>query len=160
MSDDFNKDLAKAVAEETAGKVYNDLAHPTAKATGQIISFIPRTIKLWLGKWEKWILNGEYAIKETEKLLAEKLKEIPEEKIIEPEPYIAVPAIQQLSYSLDSEELRGLYANLLASAMDKDFYGRIHPAFLLTLLSNLRLMEQSCCVIYCTKKHYLHLKSD
>ena len=29
-------------------------------------------IKVWLGKWEKWILNGEYAIRETEKLLEEK----------------------------------------------------------------------------------------
>lgn len=129
MSNDINQDVAKELVAQTAGKTYDDVAHPTAHATGQIISFIPRTIKVWLGKWEKWILNGEYAIKETELLLAEKLKHIPEEKIVEPEPYVAVPALQQLSYSLDSEELRELYANLLASSMNIDKKGEVHPAF-------------------------------
>ena len=129
MSNDINQDVAKELVAQTAGKTYDDIAHPTAHATGQIISFIPRTIKVWLGKWEKWILNGEYAIKETEILLAEKLKHVPEEKIVEPEPYVAVPALQQLSYSLDSEELRELYANLLASSMNADTKGDVHPAF-------------------------------
>ena len=129
MSNDINQDVAKELVAQTAGKTYDDIAHPTAHATGQIISFIPRTIKVWLGKWEKWILNGEYAIKETELLLAEKLKRIPEEKIVEPEPYVAIPAIQQLSYSLDSEELRELYANLLSSSMNADRKGDVHPAF-------------------------------
>jgi len=129
MSNDINQDIAKELVAQTAGKTYDDLAHPTAHATGQIVGFIPRTVKVWLSKWEKWILNGEYAIKETEVLLAEKLKHIPEEKIVEPEPYVAVPAIQQLSYSLDSEELRELYANLLASSMNVDKKSDVHPAF-------------------------------
>ena len=129
MSNDLNQDVAKELIAQTAGKTYDDIAHPTAHATGQIVSFIPRTVKVWLGKWEKWILNGEYAIKETEKLLEEKLKHIPEDKIVEPEPYVAVPAIQQLSYSLDSEELRELYANLLASSMNADKKSDVHPAF-------------------------------
>ena len=70
MSNDINQDIAKELVAQTAGKAYDDVAHPTAHATGQIISFIPRTIKLWLGKWEKWILNGEYSIKETELLFS------------------------------------------------------------------------------------------
>lgn len=129
MSNDTDQDAAKELVAQTAGKVYDDLAHPTVEATGQIISFVPRTIRVVLGKWEKWILNGEYAIKETEKLLADKLKNIPEDKIVEPEPYVAVPALQQLSYSLDSEELRDLYANLLASSMNADEKSKVHPAF-------------------------------
>lgn len=129
MSNDINQEVAKELVAQTAGKAYEDVAHPTAHATGQIISFIPRTIKVWLGKWEKWILNGEHSIKETELLLAEKLKHIPEEKIAEPEPYVAVPALQQLSYSFDSEELRELYANLLASSMNTDTKYDVHPAF-------------------------------
>lgn len=129
MSNDLNQDAAKELVAQTAGKTYDDIAHPTAHAIGQIVSFIPRTVKVWLGKWEKWILNGEYAIKETEKLLEEKLKHISEDKIVEPEPYVAVPAIQQLSYSLDSKELRELYANLLASSMNADKKSEVHPAF-------------------------------
>lgn len=129
MSDELNKEIAKELISQTAGKSYDDVAHPTAEATGQLVSFIPRTIKVWLGRWEKWILNGEYAIKETEKLLEKKLENISPEKIVEPEPYVAIPAIQQLSYSLDSEELREMYANLLASSMNKDTKVSVHPSY-------------------------------
>ncbi len=129
MSDELNKEIAKELISQTAGKTYDDVAHPTAEATGQLVSFIPRTIKVWLGRWEKWILNGEYAIKETEKLLEKKLENVSPEKIVEPEPYVAIPAIQQLSYSLDSEELREIYANLLASSMNIDTKVSVHPAY-------------------------------
>lgn len=129
MNNEINQELAKELVAQTAGKTYDDVAHPTAHAVGQIISFVPRTIKVWLGKWEKWILNGEYAIKETEKLLAEKLKGIPEDKIVEPEPYVAVPAIQQLSYSIDNPDLREMYANLLAASMNTDTKWNVHPSF-------------------------------
>ena len=125
-------DTKDKLIEQASGvleKTYEDVVHPSAKSIGNTLSLVPRTVGVWLGKWEKWILNGEYAIKETEVLLAEKLKHIPEDKIVEPEPYVAVPAIQQLSYSLDSEELRELYANLLASSMNADKKSDVHPAF-------------------------------
>ena len=130
MSDEKNA-ISEIIGEskEIIGKAYDDVAHPTAKSVGNTLSLIPRTIGVWLGKWEKWILNGEYAIKETEKLLAEKLKDIPEEKIVEPEPYVAVPAIQQLSYSIDNSDLREMYANLLAASMNSDMKWSVHPSF-------------------------------
>lgn len=129
MSEDIGNEIAKEFVSQTAGKTYDDVAHPAASATGQLVSFIPRTIKVWLGKWEKWIINGEYSIKETEKLLEKKLANIAEDKITEPEAYVAVPAIQQLSYSLDSKDLREMYANLLASSMNIDTKANVHPAF-------------------------------
>jgi hypothetical protein len=129
MSNEFGKELVKEVVTQTAGKTYDDVAHPAAKATGQLISFIPRTIQVWLGKWEKWIINGEYSIEETKKLLEKKLANVAEDKITEPESYVAVPAIQQLSYSLDSEDLREMYANLLASSMNIETKTSVHPAF-------------------------------
>ena len=129
MNSDINQDIAKELVAQTAGKTYDDVAHPSAHAVGQIVSFIPRTIRVWLCKWEKWILNGEYNLEATKQVLAEKLKNISEGKIIEPEPYVAVPALQQLSYSLDSEVLRELYANLLVSSMNIDTKEMVHPSF-------------------------------
>ena len=98
MSEEFDKEIAKSLVEQTAGKAYEDIAHPTVKTVGTVLSYLPRTIRVWFSKWEKWILNGEYAIEETAKLLKDKLDGIAPEKITEPEPYVAVPAIQQLSY--------------------------------------------------------------
>ena len=47
----------------------------------------------------------------------------------EPEPYVAIPAVQQLSYCYDSEELRELYANLLVSSMNVDTKHYVYPSF-------------------------------
>lgn len=66
---------------------------------------------------------------ETEKLLEQKLKNIDEEKIVSPESYVAVPAIQAISYSMNSDELRNLYANLLAKAMVTPTKDAVHPSF-------------------------------
>ena len=129
MSDEMGNEIAKELVSQTAGKAYDDVAHPAIEATGQLVSFIPRTIRVLLKNWEKWIVNGEYAIKETEKLLEKKLETISQENIVEPEPYVAIPAIQQLSYSLDSEELREMYANLLASSMNMDTKTNVHPSY-------------------------------
>ncbi len=129
MMNELEKELAKEAVSQTVGQAYTDIVHPAAKTTGEMINFVPRTIKVCLGKWEKWILNGENAIKETERLLASRLQNIPMDKIVEPEAYVAVPAIQQLSYSMDSESLRELYANLLASSMNVDTKWKVHPGF-------------------------------
>ena len=49
----MGKEIAKELVTQTAGSAYNDVAHPAAQATGQLVSFIPRTIRVWFGKWEK-----------------------------------------------------------------------------------------------------------
>ena len=111
------------------GKAYDDLIHPSAKSLGNTISLLPRTVGVWLSGWEKWIINGEESIRLTAQAVQEKASKIPEEKLVEPEPYVAVPAIQQLSYCYNSKELREMYANLLVSAMNRDIQHDVHPAF-------------------------------
>lgn len=129
MENDLTNDIAKELVSQTAGKVYDDIVAPSAKPIGTILSFIPRTIRLWLSNWEKWILNGERSMELTARAIKEKTANIPEEKLTEPEPYVAIPAIQQLSYSYDSEELRNMYANLLVSSMNIDTKPYVHPSF-------------------------------
>lgn len=130
MSED--KNLTGELVKQTKGvleKAYDDLAHPTAKSIGNTLSLIPRTVGVWLGKWEKWVINGEESIRLTTQAVAEGASKIPPEKLTEPEPYVVVPAIQQLSYCYDSEELRQLYANLLVSSMNSDTKWKVHPSF-------------------------------
>jgi len=116
-------------SKDVLGKAYDDLVHPTAKSVGNTVSLIPRTIGVWLGKWEKWIINGEESIRLTAEAVKEKAAKIPEEKLTEPEAYVAVPAIQQLSYCYDSAELREMYANLLVASMNSDTKYQVHPSF-------------------------------
>ena len=61
--------------------------------------------------------------------LEEKLKNIPPEQIEAPEAYIAVPALQNISYCMDNDELRDMYANLLANSMTSIVKNGVHPGF-------------------------------
>lgn len=120
------------VAEQAEGvltEVYKHGISPAVQPIGIMLSYLPRTIRLAFTKWEKWIVNGEESLRITGELLKVKLKDIPEEKICEPEPYVAIPAIQQLCYCQDSDELRNMYANLLASSMNVDTKWKVHPSF-------------------------------
>lgn len=122
----------KAIIEQSEGvmeEIYKDLVSPSVKPVGTMLSLLPRTIRLGLCKWEKWIINGEESLRLTAEALREKVARIPEAKQCEPEPYIAVPAIQQISYCYDSKELRELYANLLAASMNVDTKAAVHPSF-------------------------------
>lgn len=125
------EDLSKGVTKtfETVPELYHDAIQPAAQETGKIIARIPRAINAAFSGLDRWILNKEYNIEETKKLLAQKLDNIDPEKIVEPEPYVAVPAIQGISYAMNSDELRNLYANLLAKSMISDTKDTVHPSF-------------------------------
>lgn len=130
MSDGLNKFLeASGKTLETVPSIYTDVAQPAIKETGKSLSLVPRTINAMLVPLQQWIAKKEYNLAETEKLLAKKLENVGVEKIITPEPYVAVPAIQAISYSMDSEVLRNLYANLLAKSMNVDTKISVHPSF-------------------------------
>ena len=114
---------------ETVPDIYDDALKPATQESGKILALIPRTINAALVPLRQWIANKEYNLAETEKLLAKKLEHVDEDKIVTPESYVAVPAIQAISYSMNSEELRDLYANLLAKAMNADTKEAVHPSF-------------------------------
>lgn len=122
-------DFATEVVKEVAKDIYNDAGKPIVKPTGELIGIVPRTINAALTPLKKWILKREYSLEETRKLLEKKLQNVHPEDIQPPEPHIAVPAIQYISYCMDNEELRDMYANLLASSMNKVVKDDVHPGF-------------------------------
>lgn len=68
--DEAALDIAKVVTKE----VYADVGHPIAKPTGELVGLVPRAIRAALAPVEKWVLEREYNVAETKKLLEEKLK--------------------------------------------------------------------------------------
>lgn len=131
MTDGFNKP-AGAIGDtlKNASTLYQDALQPTIQEVGKLAARIPRAINAALSSLDKWILHKEYAIEETKALLEQKLENINPEKIVKPEAYVAVPALQAISYSMNSAELRNLYANLLAKAMNSDTKDMVHPSFI------------------------------
>lgn len=125
------EELAKGIGEavKTIPELYHDGMQPAVQETGKTLALIPKSINAALAGLQQWIAHREYNVEETKKLLAMKLKKVDADKIVPPEPYIAVPAIQALSYSMNSIDLRNMYANLLATSMNADKKWNVHPSF-------------------------------
>ena len=128
----MDNEIAKELTNQTSSvldRAYDDAVHPSAVSIGYTASLIPQTVGVLLGRWKVWVVNGERNIDLAINQVAEKLEGVPEERLCEPAPNVVVPAIQQLSYSFDSEELRKLYVNLLATSMDRERRDGAHPSF-------------------------------
>jgi hypothetical protein len=61
--------------------------------------------------------------------LSKRLKDVPDEKLSKPDPRIGVPTVEALRYSMDEEQIREMFANLLAADMNSDTKTSTHPAF-------------------------------
>ena len=122
-------DITTEVIKEVVKDVYADAGKPIAKPTGELIGILPRAIKAALLPIEKWVISREYNLAAIQKILETKLKNIPPDQIESPEPYIAIPALQYISYCMDNEGLRNMYANLLANSMNKVVKNGVHPSF-------------------------------
>ena len=127
--EDIFIECAKEASKSIAKDAYQDTGKPVLKPTGELLGLIPRTIKAVLLPLEKWVVGREYNLAETQKLLQQKLENIPPEQIVSPEAHIAVPAIRYISYCMDNDELRNMYANLLAKSMSSVMKNDVHPAF-------------------------------
>lgn len=68
------------------------------------------------------------ALAELEMLVEEKLNSVPKNCIVPPKPRIAVPTLQYASIT-EEQDVRELYANLLANSMNKVVKNGVHPGF-------------------------------
>ena len=121
--------IAAALPKEISIKMYDDLAHPSAKELGELVAILPRTGKEIINSFVG--LVQEYGKKNTA-LLAQsveaKMKSIPEGKLVRPSTNTIIPAVQANAYN-ESEKLREMYANLVAKSMNADFHDKVHPAY-------------------------------
>lgn len=117
------------IPDELKTEIYHDALKPAVSETGQVGGLLVRTLHNLMLPLEEWNLNKEYRRKELIQELNRKLEGKKEEELEPPEMYVALPAIQGFSYSMDNEVLRNLYANLLANAMLKKKKFAVHPAF-------------------------------
>lgn len=116
-------------ALKTVPDLYNDGLKPSVQETGKLLARIPKAINAALSPLDNWMANKEYDAELTKKLLGKKLENVNPEEIVSPASYVAIPALQALSYSMDSDELRNMYANLLAKSMNINEKDKVHPCF-------------------------------
>lgn len=127
--DEFSKEVGKNLADEATKllpQVYTDAFQPATKEIGSVLGRSTKALLsplrglLW--GWERieeMIING----------VEKRLEDIPEENRKTPDPQIAVPLMQAISYTAQNDTLREMYLNLLAKSMDTTQEKNVHPSY-------------------------------
>lgn len=104
----------------------NKLLNPTADALGKSIGGIAKTILYPFLKWNVFISNN---LDDFEKKITEKTNEIDVDSRDPSKIGLAMKAIEESKYQLDSKEMRELFSSLIASTLDKNKNANISPRF-------------------------------
>jgi len=124
-------------SKELSLEVYKDCAQPTVKVVGTTLGRLVNSLiapvrgLCWsFEKIEKCVFDG------LEKRLAGKK----EDELHTPDPRIAVPLLQSLTYSAQEDELRERYLDLLASSCEDSKINIAHPSFV-TILNEMNCLD-------------------
>jgi hypothetical protein len=133
--------------------VYQDTLQPAAKQIGQSLETVTKTVNIALAPIKALVWGYEKIEEFISIRVSEKLKNIPEENITTPPPQVAGPAVEALRFSGHDSNLRELYANLLATAMDKATIHQAHPGFV-EIIKNLTSDEALVMQCFTTQNQY------
>lgn len=125
IPEDARGDLAKKAFGEAATNFGKEVA-PLGQEVG---SLTVRSVRLLMQPLKGVVWGGEKIMEWLETAVGEKLKAVPEEKRAEPDPRIALPAVQALVYTGNDEKIRDMFANLISADMNSDTKADTHPAF-------------------------------
>jgi Abortive infection alpha len=128
---DHIRDTAEAVKGIVeAVPVYEDLLQPAVREVGKSLETVAKTVHIALLPVAALVWSYEQIGEWLLPVLTRKLGQVPDEQLITPAIEVAGPAIEAMRFtSSSSEELRDMYANLLATAMDKQTAESAHPGF-------------------------------
>lgn len=124
------KDTAEAVKGVLeAVPIYEDALQPLAKETGKALSTLGRAVNAALLPLKLVVWGSEQLERFLTEDVADRLKNVPPERIVTPDPRVLVPIIDAVRLIGHNPDLRALYANLLSGAMNSDTATGVHPAF-------------------------------
>jgi hypothetical protein len=112
-----------------AKELYVDLLRPAARETGKNLLVVAKLVTVALAPLHGMVWGIERIRDWLSAALLKRLAGKDPEQIQAPASYIAGQALVQLLFCADQEQLREMYANLLASAMNRQSAADVHPAF-------------------------------
>ena len=115
---------------ESVDTAVKNLSAPPTESAGQ---FFKDVIDLVVGPFhafvEKRRLSWQFGVDQFKTDLQKQLDQIPEEKRTVPNMQIAAQTVQDSLFCAESEELRKMFVNLLASSVNSDKVDSVHPSF-------------------------------
>ncbi len=109
--------------------VYQDALQPAVKELGKGLCTVAKTVNVALAPLKVLVWGYEQIENFVSTKVVEKLQHVAPEDIITPKPNIAGPLLESLRYAGNEDALRELYAELLASAMNRHTAEGAFPCF-------------------------------
>ncbi len=124
------KDIVEAVAELAKQvPIYQDAVQPAAKELGKGLELVAKAVNAALVPVEGLVWGIEKIRAFVHSRVSEKLKDVPPDRIQAPDPHVAGPTLEALRFSGHHDELSEMFANLLATSIDRETATNAHPSF-------------------------------
>ncbi len=121
--------IDSATALTKAVPIYEDAVQPLAKETGKALGTVGKAVNVALAPISLVVWGYDQMKDFLENKVAEKLENIPEDRITTPPPNVAGPAVEALKFAGQDETLQDMFANLIANSLDSKTVLEAHPSF-------------------------------
>lgn len=126
----MNPDIERTVAGAVKGVLDSEVAkNISEKPSKELSQGIGDLIHIIFDPVRRYKLKQEYLFKQYEEEIKGKYSAIPEENRIEPKLNVAGPALEAAKYHVEEEEIRTMFATLIASSANKEHQQVVHPSF-------------------------------
>lgn len=122
MSENDLNPWFEMVPQNTIGKLLDPIADPLGRGIGGVASFI-------MNPFMKLGIINKYNMENFEKKIMKKNSNIPPENRDTSKQGLALKAVEDSIYQLDSEDLQDMFSNLIASCLDNRKNTDLHPSF-------------------------------
>jgi hypothetical protein len=121
------KILEKALGP--AAEEFGERIRPVGRDAADVVVTVTKTAKVLLAPVRAVVWGADKIEAWLNQDVEDRLKNVPEHRRRQPDLNIAGPTVDAMRYVGEVPELRNMFANLLASAMDAETADWVHPAF-------------------------------
>ncbi|MFT6987211.1 MAG: hypothetical protein ACJAT7_003065 [Psychromonas sp.] len=124
-----SKDLIENIDKIEESHTYQSGFKGVIDESGKALTTIGQAVNTVLLPVHGMIWGGDKIKNWLNERIAKKLELVPIGNVISPNPHIAGPAIEALRFTAQEEDLREMFASLLANSINSETSGNVHPAF-------------------------------
>jgi len=125
----FDPTIADTMMEAAKEPIAN-IVNPPTRSTGR---FFGDTLDFWFSnrefKYAKKKIMDEAALRKFREECEAEFAKIPEDELVPPRKALLLPALDAAEYFVEEEELRQMFARLIAATCDMRKASKVHPSF-------------------------------
>jgi len=143
-------------ALEAATEPVLNIVNPPTRSIGR---FFGDTLDFWFSnrelKYAKKKIMDEVALRKFREECEAEFAKIPEDELVPPRKALLLPALDAAEYYVEEEELRQMFARLVAATCDMRKASKVHPSFAMIIQQLSPLDVENLLTLYSSPGNYL-----